>query len=333
MTYDDDVREVALRPGLVWGFDFADGRALPVNDADLLRPDLPQRGFRWLHFNLADQRTLRWLASAQPVSPAATDLLLSTDTAQHGVAIGGALGLVLHDLEMDFVESEHRIGVLRIAVGPTMIVTARLHPVRCAEAVKQRIDAGAPVGGPGDALELIFTAMLDGHRKLNAELDAQVQAIEDELLRDRPSTDPRTFTTLRSLMVRLHRLFAGVRSVFRNLEEDANAPKALREAGTRFVARLSAIDAELLALQGQLRLLRDELDLQATQQTNENIYFLSILSALLLPATLVTGIFGMNTGGLLWTNHPWGSVLATGLALVSAGAVYLILRLSGFIRR
>ena len=332
MTYDD-VREVALRPGLVWGFDFADGRAFPVDDAELLQPDLPRRGFRWLHLNLADQRTLRWLAAAQPVSPAAAELLLSTDNAQHGVAVDGDVGLVLHDLEMDFVESEHRIGVLRIAIGPTLIVTARLHPVRCAEAVRQKIDAGAAVGGPTDALELIFTAMLEGHRKLNAELDAQVQEIEDELLKDRPSTDPRTFTTLRSLMVRLRRLFAGVRSVFRNLDEDTNAPEALRELGAQFMARISAIDTELLALQGQLRLLRDELDLQATQQTNENIYFLSILSALLLPATLVTGIFGMNTGGLLWTNHPWGSVLATGLALASAGVVYLILRLSGFIRR
>ena len=332
MTYDD-VREVALRPGLMWGFDFADGRALPVSDADLLQPDLPQRGFRWLHFNLADQRTLRWLAAARPVSPAATDLLLSTETGQHGFAVGGDLGLVLHDLEMDFIESEPRIGVLRIAVGPTMIVTARHHPVRCAETVRQRIDAGVTPEGPGEALELIFTAMLDGHRKLNAELDAQVQEIEDELLKDRPSTDARTFTTLRSLMVRLHRLFSGARAVFRNLEEDARAPKAYREAGARFITRLSAIDADLLALQGQLRLLRDELDLQATQQTNENLYFLSILSALLLPATLVTGIFGMNTGGLLWTNHPWGSILATGLALGSAGVVYLILRLSGFIRR
>jgi len=38
--------------------------------------------------------------------------------------------------------------------------------------------------------------------------------------------------------------------------------------------------------------------LQAAQRTNRNLYFLSILTALLMPATLVTGFFGMNTGGL-----------------------------------
>jgi Mg2+ and Co2+ transporter CorA len=42
--------------------------------------------------------------------------------------------------------------------------------------------------------------------------------------------------------------------------------------------------------------LRDELDLQAAQRTNENVYLLSVLTALMMPATLVTGFFGMNTG-------------------------------------
>ena len=58
-----------------------------------------------------------------------------------------------------------------------------------------------------------------------------------------------------------------------------------------------------------------------------------MLSALLLPATLVTGIFGINTGGLLWTTDKYGSLWATGLALGSAGVVYLILRMAGFIRK
>jgi zinc transporter len=170
-------------------------------------------------------------------------------------------------------------------------------------------------------------------RAVNTDLDAQVQAIEDELLKDRPSPDARTFINIRSLMVRMHRLFGGARAAFRRMEDEGEAPEPYMEAFSRFAARLSTIDADLLAIQSQLRLLRDELDLQATQQTNQNLYFLSILSALLLPATLVTGIFGMNTGGLLWINHKYGSLFATAAALGSAGVVYLILRLSGFIRR
>jgi zinc transporter len=330
---NDDLREAALRPGLVWGFDFVDGRALPVDDIDLLKPDARPPGLRWLHFNLADQRTLRWLAATRPVSPLTADLLLSADPTQRYVVDQDALGLVLHDLELDFLEGEPRVGVVRIALGPSMIVTGRHHPVRSAEAMKRRIELGAAVSDPGSALELIFGGMTDVFRDINADLDAQVQAIEDELLKDRPTADARTFINIRSLMVRMRRLFSGSRAMLRRLEDDHEAPRACVDAAARFVVRLSTLDSELLATQSQLRLLRDELDLQATQQTNQNLYFLSILSALLMPATLVTGIFGMNTGGLPWAGDRLGTVLATGAALGSALLVYVVLRLSGFIRR
>ncbi len=60
-----------------------------------------------------------------------------------------------------------------------------------------------------------------------------------------------------------------------------------------------------------MRLLREELDLQAVQRTNQNLYVLSVMTALLLPATLVTGLFGMNTGGLPWAHTPFGTAAAT----------------------
>ena len=327
MMTHEDVRELAQQPGLVWGFDFVDGQARAISEAELVNPASPD-GFRWLHFNLADQRTHRWLTAHRPVSPATSEMLTSADTAQHCL-----MGLILHDFEHDFFETEPRVGVLRVAAGPRMIVTARFHPVRGAEAVKRRIGSGHQVSGPADALELIFTALIDGFRAMNVDLEAQVQAIEDELLKDHPSMDARTFTTLRSLMVRMHRMLGGARAVFRRLEDDVHLPQPLEAPVERFVARLAGVDQDLLASQSQLRLLRDELDLQASQQTNETLYVLSILSALLLPATLVTGIFGMNTGGLPWTSHNMGSLWATGLAFASAGAVYVVLRWMGYIRR
>jgi len=150
------------------------------------------------------------------------------------------------------------------------------------------------------------------------------------LLKDGPAPDARRFITLRAVMVRLHRAFVGLRTMLRRLE-DRHEPYA--EAAAKAVSKLAPLDADLQAVQSQLRLLRDELDLQATQQTNKNLYFLSILTALFMPATLVTGIFGMNTSGLLWTGGRHGSLLATGLAAGSALLAYLILRISGFIRR
>lgn len=57
-----------------------------------------------------------------------------------------------------------------------------------------------------------------------------------------------------------------------------------------------------------------------------------MLTALLMPATLVTGFFGMNTGNMLWQDDQGGTLKALLVALISATAVYLWLRSRGFFR-
>ena len=44
------------------------------------------------------------------------------------------------------------------------------------------------------------------------------------------------------------------------------------------------------------------------EKMNRNVYYLTILSGIFLPLTLMTGFFGMNTGGLPWTDDPNGTV-------------------------
>ena len=323
----------AHQPGLVWGYDFVDGGLRTVAEADLLRPETRPAGFRWLHFSLADQRTRRWLEAFSPLPPGVRELLLSPEDRQRYVIEGEVFACLLNDIELEFHDSDRTIGVLRLAAAPDVIVTARRHPIRCAEVAKHRILSGARAGSAADALEIVFAALGEVQRLTVTELDDQVQAMEDDLLRRRPAPDAGAFLSLRSIMVRLHRAFSGMRVLFNRLEDDAALPAPLRAPIVAFAQRTAAIDAELIAAQAQLRLLRDELDLQATQRTNQNLYVLSILSVLLLPATLITGLFGMNTGGFPWAQDRHGTGYATLLAVGASLGVYVALRLFGFLRR
>jgi Mg2+ and Co2+ transporter CorA len=330
MIQEDDVSAIVHRPGLIWGFDFLDGETRTIDVADL---DSPRRqtGFRWLHLNLSDQRTIRWLTPL--LSERMMAFLGASEASQTFLLDHDRLGLVLHDIEREFHDAEPRSAAIFVLAGPTMMITARRHPVRSADLLKHRIDAGARPTTAGEALDLVLACLLEVFREATGELEDKVQDIEDELLKDGSAPGARQFITLRAVMVRLRRLYVGMRSTLRRLEDDAAVPVPYVAAAGRAVARLATLEADLVAVQGQLRLLRDELDLQEAQQTNRNLYVLSILTALLLPATLVTGIFGMNTGGMLWLQDRYGSIWATGLAFGSALLAYLILRFSGFIRR
>jgi Mg2+ and Co2+ transporter CorA len=327
----DDLSALAHRPGLIWGYDLLDGEAHPVRDDELGGPAAPGAGLRWLHLNLSDQRTMRWLASSVP--PQMMAVLLAPEDEQTFMLEQDTLGLVVRDVERIFHEGDPRLATLHVLAGPTLVITARRHPVRSADLLKQRIEEGARLSGPLDAVELILACVLEAYRETTGELEAKVQVIEDELLEDMPAPNARQFTTLRAVMVRLRRAFLGLRNLLRRLEERPETAQSYGPIAAQAAVRLATLDTDLLAVQAQLRLLRDELDLQEAQTTNRNLYVLSILTALLLPATLVTGIFGMNTGGLAWTADRNGSLWAMGLVVGSAALAYLILRISGFIRR
>jgi zinc transporter len=55
------------------------------------------------------------------------------------------------------------------------------------------------------------------------------------------------------------------------------------------------------------------------------LFLLSMISAALLPITLITGIFGMNVGGLPLASHPhgFGWVMLGMLAAVFATIVWI----------
>ena len=52
------------------------------------------------------------------------------------------------------------------------------------------------------------------------------------------------------------------------------------------------------------------------EKMNSIMFVLTILSAVFLPLTLITGFFGMNTGGLPLTNDPDGTMKAIGISIL-----------------
>ncbi len=311
------------QPGLIWGCSGHDGFA-PTHDFDSLDCD----GFRWLHLNLADGRTHSWLEREKVFPAEVHDLLLSHESHPRAVIDNNVVGLVLQDFERDFDSVDPRqVGALHVAIAPNLIVTGRYRPVRSADAMRQRLDKAALIApDPATALTLVLDSMAGTFADLARDLAIQVQTAEDEFLNENSAEAGRALLTIRRSTARLHRMVAGMRAVLHRLEDDPDLPPAMEPVVARFAQRADAIDADVLATQGQMRVLRDEFDLQATQRTNDNLYFLSVMSALLLPATLVTGFFGMNTGGLPFVEATGGTVEATLIALAASAGTWALLR-------
>ncbi|MFC0406670.1 CorA family divalent cation transporter [Roseomonas elaeocarpi] len=106
------------------------------------------------------------------------------------------------------------------------------------------------------------------------------------------------------------------------------APDWLDQGGhdvRRAAARLEGLQRSVAALQERGRIAQDQLAALTSEETNQRLMVLSVLTAILLPPTLVTGFFGMNTSGLPGTASASGTWWAVGAMLLAAGLAVLVL--------
>jgi len=66
----------------------------------------------------------------------------------------------------------------------------------------------------------------------------------------------------------------------------------------------------------KLDYLYDFYRVKVDEKMNKNVYYLTLLSGIFLPLTLLTGFFGMNTGGLPYTQDPLGTWKVIGISVI-----------------
>ncbi|MBM3562572.1 MAG: magnesium transporter CorA [Alphaproteobacteria bacterium] len=320
-------------PGCLWIMRFnGAGEAEPGTADDLDALGAPREGFLWLHMDLADVRTRPLLARIGALSEDARDLLCDPVDHQHLEYSDGIVSGALLDYERDLGGPTSRADYVRFASGASFFVSARRLPMDSVEATRIAIDRGARLTSPINLFEMLTHALIDGLARKAAELSAAFDRVEDRIIDQRGRQARPALSLARRDAVRLARQISGLSTTVARLEtieEEIGEQRDddLREAAARLIQHASALTQDVTSLQERARLLQDELNALLSLETNDRLYVLTLTTMLLLPATFVTGFFGMNTKNLLFSEDDNGTLYATILCvLASATALFLMRR-------
>jgi zinc transporter len=329
-----DLSNPALIPGLVWAFRIhSDGapEALPVGTPISFEHD----GLLWLHFNLADGRALHWLAAADlPIPVQARQLVLSKDNYQQLHTADDSVYGVISDLMRDIAETTDETGYLRFAMTERILISGRHHALCAVDVTRRALESGRRVESVAALLETIVENVAGAMDRIADRVAQSLDEIEEHILSSDKVDLRKDLGRLRRTCVRLHRQLSGLRAVFHRFEQKNpdDLKPALRLQAAKLAQRLDGLDHTIVEMRERSRLLQEELHLKIEEQGNNNIRVLSVLTAVLLPPTLVTGIFGMNTKGLPFTELDSAFLLASFLMLLSSYAAYLIMKRIGIIK-
>ncbi|TWF57249.1 zinc transporter [Neorhizobium alkalisoli] len=321
-------------PGLVWAYHFKPGHgactALPI---EATRNDLPEdEGFLWLHLSLADMRVAGFLENYPGLNSQAVAALTTHDTHAAITLDDQHVYGTLVDFQRDFDHDTKDIGWLHFLVSERVIITTRLQPLRSVDRVRSAIEKNAArYKQPIDLFETLVAEFQRGLIGLVMEFTEELNLIEDYVYENAPRDERRRLAPVRRTVVRLHRHLRTILTLMRRAAaaDDEDMPMGFDDVASRLIGRLEAVDHDVYALQERARLLHEEIDSKLSSETNRHLYILSIMTAFLLPPSLVTGFFGMNTSSLPFSQGVHGTMFALGFMVLSVAIAWWLLRRTG----
>src|SRR6267142_4593418 len=239
-----------------------------------------------------------------------------------------------YDLVRDIDAVTEETGFLRFAITERFLISGR-HQALCAvDATRRVLEGGHRVENVAALLEKIIDEVADTMDRMADRIGTEIDGIEERILTGENTGLRSSLGRLRRTCVRLHRQLAGLRVLFHRLEQKSpeNLNPALRLQAGKLAQRLDGLDHDIVELRERSRLLEEELRFRMEEESNRHLHVLSILTTLLLPPTLVTGIFGMNTKGLPLTDVETGFLWAAGLIVGSSLLAYWIMRRLGIVK-
>ncbi|MHC5349755.1 zinc transporter ZntB [Metapseudomonas furukawaii] len=316
--------ELNAQWGLVHAFVLdGDGGATSVSREALETLALGPGQSLWLHWDRSHPLARRWLRERSGLSEFACDLLLEESTRPRMLALpDDELLLFLRGVNLNPGAVPEDMVSVRIFASARRIISLRLRPLHATDELIEQWGRGTGPKGASEMLLYLAEHLTDKVDSLVADLSESVDEQEEELdnnPRFRPDHD--LMLQIRRRAAGLKRFLAPQRDIYGQLarsrmpwfvEDDSDYWNELNNRLTRYLEELELIRERIgLVLESESRRLGE--------RTSRTMYLLGITTGFFLPLSFLTGLLGMNVGGIPGSEAPFGFLAACGLMLGIAG--------------
>ncbi len=313
--------------GLVCGYLFAPGQAAvalrSTAEARALLAAPPTSGFLWLHMNLSHAASVRWLRQHAGLGDNFFEALVEGSRSARIERDGDTLFAVLNDVTFDFGFEAQEVETLWLQVRPQLAVSARRRPLKSVDRLRTEVRAGQVLDNSVDLLDHLLRDQADELQRILRRAADRLDDVEDAVLAGHHTEHGTELARLRRLMVRLQRLLTPEPGA---LARVLARPPAWLSAGdmqqlTQANEEFALVLRDIAALQDRIRLMQDESASLVAQENNRSLFMLTMVTVLALPINLVSGLFGMNVGGIPLAGDRGGFWIMVGLIATLTGFI------------
>jgi zinc transporter len=294
---DDTAGEV---DGLICAFVLdGEGGGTPLDWAGV-RAWTPDDGLLWVHLDRKDPTTLKWIEGDSGIPSAVTRPLLSEDARPRALVEHDNLLVILRGVNMHPDADPEDMIAVRCWIEADRIITLRHMRVMATRDLRAMITRGEGPADQGEFLVRMTDRLIDRMGPVITEIDDALDEIEDAVQSDASHELRQRLVRTRRSAIGLRRYLAPQRDAMSRLQaENLSWLSDLNRAFLREIAdRTTRYVEDLEAARERAAAVQDEFNYQMSERMNRTMYVLTVVAAILLPPSLLTGLLGINVGGL-----------------------------------
>jgi zinc transporter len=296
--------------GLIYAYILSgDGKGKRLNWQDLDDWSVAD-GVLWVHLDYEHPNSQQWIKQKSDLDELTQQSLLAEETRPRCVTLDDGLLINLRGVNTNPGSEPEDMVSIRLYCDGNRLISTRKRRLLSVQDISASLDKGT---GPKDAGELIANLAYRLTERMSdviSDLDDSIDAVEEEIISHASQSYRGQLVGLRREVIMLRRYLAPQRDALSRLQAEnsmwlsSENKLMLRETADRVARYIEDLDS----CRDRAAVAYEELTSQLSEQMNSRMYILSVVAALFLPLGFLTGLFGINVGGIPFADDPFGFV-------------------------
>ncbi|MGD9265305.1 MAG: zinc transporter ZntB [Lysobacterales bacterium] len=283
----------------------------------------------WVDLDFSHAQARLWLRAQEHIPAAARHAMLAVETRPATMLFKTGMLIILRGVNLNEGARVEDMISVRIWIDADTIITCRRRELKSVHTIAHRISEGK---GPVSTGELL----MDLAGELATRIRYVVSSMEKRLDEAEQGGDRRgwlaeqAYSEVRRRTAVLRRHLNPQREALQRLQNyqgDLLGAEDLSELQIHTDSIIHSIE-DLEVLREHSQALQDELFSTMSRNQNDRMYLLTIVAAIFLPLTFISGLLGMNVGGIPWAQSPAGFWAIVALCAAIVLVIWLYFRRS-----
>lgn len=281
----------------------------------------------WVHLDRTKEHAQQWLRDDAGLDPFVTEALLAEETRPRAEVVGDGLLVILRGINMnEGVQSDELIAI-RMWIEPGRVITLRQYRFQTIVALRERAELGTAPATPGSFVAAVACGLTSRIVPTLDNLREMLDRVEDEMVANENDNDSwrPLLGTLRRQAITYRRYLVPQREALSAL---ANGRSALLDERDRAEVRVALEQMtreceSLEELRDRAAVTQEELRARHEARVGRTVYLLTLVATVALPLGLLTGLLGVNVGGVPLASTGWGFwIVCAVMAVIAALQVW-----------